>query len=301
MPTGSNGTRAGPTLRGLPMGATQLAKATRLTSGRWGFWYFHEWLRRHYGRRFGDAWAAVEHEGGVKMLVQPAHYVGGKIFWQGALSRDELAYATKRIRPGQTFIDVGANVGEWSLLAAKHGARVLAFEPQHDLANAIRWSIDNNGPQASTIDVYEMCLGAKDGHASLWWNPSNEDLDVYNEGNVTMVEHPSLNRLPGKVTVRRFDGVFAETGLQAIDWMKVDVEGGEIDVLDGARESIAAHKPNLIIEASQVLQRKAGRSVKELHETVRSLGYADIRTLGKNATTHEASLDAEFANWTCTP
>jgi len=127
-------------------------------------------------------------------------------------------------------VDAGANIGNHALYLAARGIPVLAFEPDATLARHIRISADLNG--FGHVEVFEEALGSERTTARLV---------APDDGNVGMT---SLKVGRGTIPVFPLDDF--RLAPQAI---KVDVEGMELKVLHGARETISVHRPLLYIEA----------------------------------------------------
>ena len=127
-------------------------------------------------------------------------------------------------------VDAGANIGNHALYLAARGVPVVAFEPDATLARYIRISADLNGFEH--LEVFEKALGSERTTARLV---------APDEGNVGM---NSLKVGTGTIPVFPLDDF--QLAPQAI---KIDVEGMELKVLHGARETIALHRPLLYVEA----------------------------------------------------
>lgn len=143
----------------------------------------------------------------------------------------------RTVGPGVTFWDVGANVGFFSLLAARLGGTVHAFEPVRENVEVLAGNIRENGLN-DRIHVHPVAVAAEPGRASL-----------------LVVEDPSWSHLADRgrhprtreevdVEVVTLDGL----ELSPPDVVKIDVEGSEIDVLRGAARLLREHGPTLIVE-----------------------------------------------------
>jgi FkbM family methyltransferase len=179
---------------------------------------------------------------------------GGRIFLDVTESKMMLARALGRyevskhdamealLKPGQVFIDVGVNKGDFTLLAAKlvgvDGA-VLACEPEPENCKWIRRSIDLNGYE--NVRLFELALSDESGEAPLFIGEKS--------GWHTLLPNQN-NAGRGAVTVRTrtLDSLLAEIGFaRPIDIMKIDVEGAEINVLHGARETLTASRDLILL------------------------------------------------------
>jgi FkbM family methyltransferase len=131
-----------------------------------------------------------------------------------------------RFSAGEVFVDVGANVGAYSLRAASSGMKVYSFEPNTETVRILRRNAEINH---LTVEVMEVALGAENG--TVKFAPFGGTSRVTPEGTVD-------------VPIRTLDSY----ELPSIDLMKVDVEGYELDVLKGAKQTLARCRPTLMIE-----------------------------------------------------
>ncbi|MBA4613005.1 FkbM family methyltransferase [Stappia taiwanensis] len=166
---------------------------------------------------------------GLRFRLYPgSNYDDRKIFARSRLpERAEHALLAPRFRAGVTFVDVGANVGSYSLDAARRGARVLAIEANSDTAERLAYNVAANG--ATTVEIANVAIGAEAGTLALWQEPSNC-------GFATLVPDLTTGKWAGdwrsrQVTVRPLRDVLADHRIARADVLKVDVEGFEDRVL----------------------------------------------------------------------
>ena len=146
-----------------------------------------------------------------------------------------LAFTT----PGGIAIDVGANLGEWSVPLARavgKDGRVLCIEPNPAVAAALAATLRiNNFGQAEVLPV---ALAAHDGEGRLL---------VEREDTGRSRLSPGAGTIP--VPLRRLDGIVDEQRLARLDLLKIDVEGYERLVLTGAVETLRRFRPAVVFES----------------------------------------------------
>lgn len=152
---------------------------------------------------------------------------------------------------GMTFIDVGANFGTYTLIgAAQVGAsgRVLAFEPAPAIAALLSENVTVNG-FATFATVMRCALGAQEGVQTLYefaaQKGGNTLLPAIAEDAKVLLGETVTTQ---EVDCRTLDAVVAAEGLERVDLVKIDVEGFEAEVIEGARTTIARYRPRLIVE-----------------------------------------------------
>jgi len=164
---------------------------------------------------------------------------------------------------GDTAIDVGANIGSYTLRLARRFRTVIAFEPDLAMCNILRLNAKVNKLQ--NIRIEEMALGDEDGVLPLYvrkgtgatsLNPSHYGLKYETVKKVRVARLDSLSGIPGKV-----------------DFIKLDAEGLELLILRGARSTIARFKPILGIEVHSPLARSGSMCACETCGYLYSYGY----------------------------
>jgi FkbM family methyltransferase len=145
------------------------------------------------------------------------------------------------LRPGQTFVDVGANKGDFALLAAERmgdRGRVLAFEPEPANCGWIRRSVELNGYRS--VQVHQLALGEAEGSISLHLS------EVSGHHSIVPGRDDSLGRSI-EVPVTTLDSVVRATGNPRVDLIKIDVEGADLAVLRGARRTLVENADVVVL------------------------------------------------------
>ncbi len=181
-------------------------------------------------------------------------------FWEIWLT----LFCARNVKRGMTAIDVGANFGYYSLLLAELvGTRgeLIAVEPNPHAADFLRRSVELNGLLGRTR-IETSALGATiSGDASLYVPHSEpKNAQIVSE----MFQPRPQDGVVIKVPVTTLDGMSA--ACSRVDFIKIDAEGAEEVILEGMAETIARHKPMLVVEfnparyadASGFLERLAG-------------------------------------------
>lgn len=182
----------------------------------------------------------------------------------GAYEPAELSTVIQAIRPGTTFIDVGANVGYFTLAAAyaRPDADVHAVEPIPD--NADRLDTHLAGSGIRNVTVHRTAAGT--GTDDLW-------LDATSDGAFAHEVSPDhQGAIRAKQTT--LDLLWGSLGRPEVSAIKVDVEGAELEVLRGASELLARDKPVLLIE---VVDQEV---LRELNIVLGPLGYLPLQEKG---------------------
>lgn len=178
----------------------------------------------------------------------------------------ERGLLISRLHPKFVFLDIGANIGGYSLaVAAKAGpeARIIAFEPQPEIFERLVYNIGVN--PFGNLKALAVAVADRDGEVTLFLDPRNKG-----EASVKIVsaDHARQVRVPAKA----LHGIVADEGFDHIDAMKLDVEGAEDLILKRYfGEAPEALWPTLII-----VERGEARWGFDLLGFLEGLGYARI-------------------------
>ncbi|MGH7954182.1 MAG: FkbM family methyltransferase, partial [Limisphaerales bacterium] len=173
-----------------------------------------------------------------------AGYGGRGIYIFREALEPEFQHLEKFLDPAGVFLDVGANTGIYTVKAAKHftgsGGIVIALEPFPDVLATLYQNILING--FTNVRLRSFCAGERAQSATFWMNfnrPASFSI-------VRRDERAScLSTL-----VLTLDEAFAWEGLDRLDYIKIDVEGAEAQVLSGAKETIKKYRPIIQVEAN---------------------------------------------------
>ena len=170
------------------------------------------------------------------------------------------------LRPGGVFVDVGANVGFFSLLAARHlGARgtIVAFEAHPRVAATLRRNLARNSVRA---DVRAVAVGAVDGRTTL-------HVAAHPGGSTIAADAATDEVSRVAVDVVTLDRLVEAGSIPVPDVVKIDVEGAEDAVLDGLERTARAHAPTLVIELDDELADRLERRVDATAARLVGWGY----------------------------
>ena len=146
------------------------------------------------------------------------------------------------INPQSVFIDVGSAYGSWSVAAALLGAKIYAIDPRRQVCEILADNLASNnvGPEQAIIINAAASDVVTEGGFELCHSGNSTTI---NEGQ-KHIECKSHEQVP-TVTI---DSIVAEYELQSVDFIKVDAEGVEMQVMRGAEETIKRFCPNMIVE-----------------------------------------------------
>ncbi|MGH7116492.1 MAG: FkbM family methyltransferase, partial [Stellaceae bacterium] len=177
------------------------------------------------------------------------------------------------VPPGGVAIDVGANLGEWTVPLARRvgpAGRVLALEPAPRAAKALGRTLAANA--LAQAELVRCALGDHDGETEFAIpivTSARADTGTAHIG-AAAAGHEVLT-----VPLRSLDALAAERRIDRIDLIKIDVEGHERAVLDGAAASLARFRPALVLETGH--ERAGDREA--IGDRLAGLGYRMLGVL----------------------
>lgn len=170
--------------------------------------------------------------------------IGESLRRYGEFSWGEVEVFRKLVRPDWLVIDAGANIGTHTVELSRMANVVLAFEPQRIAFQTLCANVALN--HCLNVHAFQAALGREDGMIKV---PQRDQNRLNNFGGV-----PLAGVTDGEaVDLMRIDRL----GMRRCDFIKADVEGMEADLLVGAEQTIAKHRPILYLEADGAQARDA--------------------------------------------
>ncbi len=192
------------------------------------------------------------------------------LFVGGRLDPNEFSFLDGFLKPGMTFIDAGANDGLFTIFAAKRLGEtgdVWAFEPSRREFEELKSNLKLNGLKAR---LFSCALAEQAGEAEFKVGDfGNEGLNTLGE---FAYEVGQGSQYP--VELKRLDDLATEYSLPRLDLLKLDVEGAELRVLQGATGTLRRCRPVVLFEVLERALGYQGTSGDELLAFLRELRYS---------------------------
>lgn len=193
------------------------------------------------------------------------------VFWTGEYDAETVGFFKSHLKPGTVFLDVGANVGFYSIpigrvLKTLHG-RVEAFEPFLENAARVETLIARNELEG-VVTLHRYGLSDADAEFAIHKGADERGAtgNAYladNDGAATTIV----------VRTRRLDDVAREYGWTRCDLLKIDVEGFEMQVFRGGVEFLKRTRPIIVLEANDYWMKERGWTLADLLAFFTPLGY----------------------------
>jgi FkbM family methyltransferase len=187
----------------------------------------------------------------------------------GAYEPRETRLMIEMLKPGMTVVDIGANIGYYTALAASRtgpGGRVFAIEPEARSFSALKRMIGGNHITA-VARAFNFGLGERQDEQHLYLSPSSTN------NSPTMIPHGNFAS-SATVPVRTLDDCLDEWNVSQVDLIKIDVEGWEPRIFAGARRCLSAGRIDAILcEFNDFWLRAGGSSPQDLLKTLTDFGF----------------------------
>lgn len=229
-------------------------------------------------RSVGKGHSACVRRSGLNWSLDLREGIDLAIYLQGKFEPTTVAAYRRLIEPGQTVLDIGANIGAHTLhLAEAVGSRgrVLAFEPTRYAFCKLKCNVEANPALANQIAAEQIMLGVSDD--GPLGPETYSSWPLTSRGNRHPLHRGALETTDG-AAVRSLDSYVLQAGIPQVHLIKIDVDGAECEVLSGAQDVLRAHRPTIVMEFAPYLLAERGASVSQLFELL--TGYEYVRERG---------------------
>lgn len=230
-------------------------------------WQWAEHTALWWGYRFRPAPTRVRLRSGASIGFSAPDYLQLLIYYQGVFEPHCLPYLKLCAEHGDTVVDVGANIGFYTLesaLAVGSAGRVISIEAAPPIFEALAKNVAAN--EFRQVRLVKTAVSDVAGEAVLAL-PRGDNLGMFTLGTVESTESYH-------VSLRPLDDVLEETGLDSLALIKIDIEGSEYRALRGAARTIGRYKPAILIELNESALFRCGSSAAEVRRHLEDAGYA---------------------------
>jgi len=146
---------------------------------------------------------------------------------------------TREIKEGMCVVGIGANIGYYTLLEARlvgETGRVIAIEPVPDNAAQLRKNVERNGYK--NVQIHQVAIGSRNGTTKIYTS---------SESNWSSLIPGGMHTNNVEVPLRTLDRLLQDE--PRVDWVRMDVEGYETEVIKGMQDIMRRHRPRIFMEA----------------------------------------------------
>ncbi|HXX34200.1 MAG TPA: FkbM family methyltransferase [Thermodesulfobacteriota bacterium] len=204
---------------------------------------FKNWYMLYAGR-YGFLHKEVEliHRNGLRIRLRPNTddlRIVKSNFVKRNYTKDFVPITRESI-----VVDVGAHIGSFSIMVARSARRVLAFEPEPTNYQMLKKNVEIN--HLDNMSIFEMAVSGRSGHQDIYTYQGGSSADY------SLYERGTTNVKVGHIPTISVEEIFKREGLPRIDFLKLDCEGAEHDILRNMSLETAAKIMGMAMEAHRV-------------------------------------------------
>ena len=226
------------------------------------------------GHRTAPFWARLPSDlGGLLFSCDLRDGIMREVCFTGRYEPQETALLQRILRPGMTFVDIGANWGYFSLAAAHLVGplgRVVSVEADPAACHALHVNTARNGIH----HVIVLQMAASDGPGTVWLQQYEANASDSGNYGVTSTTTVAAHGRRFEVTARALDQVLDDLAVDRIDLLKMDIEGGEARALAGLDRRLGERRiTRILLEIHPQHLQDQGSSVEQVVRRLRDYGY----------------------------
>lgn len=240
-----------------------------------------------WGYKFRPTPRIVSLRSGASIQFSSIDHLQLLIYYMGVFEPASIAILKSCVDPGDTVVDIGANIGFYTIECSNHvgpGGRVVAVEAAPEHALAIRANLALN--EIENVKLLEIAIGDRKSEGILT-RRSGDNLGMFTLGNVGGGE-------AHHVRIDTLDNILEEQNVDRVDFIKMDIEGSEFRALRGAASTIQDQRPTLLLEINEQALRGCDSSSLEVIALLHSFGYGGWEITRSGLLSLEAPRDPDW-------
>ena len=212
-------------------------------------------------------------------------WIQQQVYFLGDYEKQEIDFLYRNLQKGDVFVDVGANIGLFTLNASKlvgNSGKVYAFEAFKPSFNKLKYHIDSN--QINNTLVEHCAIVDQEKMIEILYHKDEQNFGMASS---------YLQEFSNKELVKgiSLDDYVEDKTIQNIKLIKIDIEGGEYDALQGMKQILKNQKPKVLIEVNTIAQKNAGKSQTDLEKFFQEIKYQCVEILSENDHSHNAVFE----------
>lgn len=247
-------------------------------------WAYVVQARQHYARANPPIEIETVYEGDIRVRALLSDHIESQLFWQGFQEADEgvLRLIKRHLPEDGTFLDIGANIGSFTLVGARVAkrGRVHSFEPSDHHFRRLSHNVALNG--FGNVTLNKLGLSDQPGSATLFLPSVSGQMNNSGAASLYAASAPGA-QVTEEVALVTLDDYVRDHGISRIDLIKIDIEGAEFIALRGARATLEKFRPIVLMEMDKDSMQRACCKAEDILEFWRALGY----TVGRIANSGE--------------
>jgi FkbM family methyltransferase len=213
----------------------------------------------------------TDYDKDLKIKLDLDEWIQQQIYFLGYFDPTGIRFIRNQLYEGEIFIDIGANVGAYSLIASRlvgKSGKVIAFEPASKSFLRLLKNISLNG--ITNIITERLAVIDRSTQTDLYISGSQ------NLGMSSIYHHDCETGITEKVEAISLDDYVEKKGISKISLIKIDIEGAEFLALKGMKKVLINMRPKVLVEIKKETLANAGFSEKDVLELFEKAGYSRL-------------------------
>lgn len=234
---------------------------------------------------------------GLKFLLNTHEYIGWNIFFLGEYEPETNLILEEFIKPDMIVIEAGANNGSESVLIGRlidSDGHLYAFEPFETISRKLKINLLLNQMEKK-VTIESFALGS-DTETVEFYLPSK---NASNQGEASKFKFKSFS---DSIRVKQItlDDWVIQNKIKKVDFIKMDVQGAELDILVGAKNVLQSMKPVIYLEADEIQTSNSKTSLKDIFQVL-SINHYDVYLIQEKNRRALNMQNLESGNWLALP
>lgn len=211
----------------------------------------------------------IQLKNGITLDLKIDDWVQENLFFLGEYEQAELRFAEKSLKPGDVFMDIGANIGLYTLCAFKavgDSGRVISFEPLEENFKSLSKHVSIN--HGRNIVLEQMAISDRKEEIEIFYDDRELNLGMASS---YLTSHTHSE----KVAAISIDQYIDLNPMAKVDFIKIDIEGGEYKALLGMQNTLIRHSPILLIEINPEVLSGTEHDEQDMLRYLQDLGYQE--------------------------
>lgn len=242
---------------------------------------FHKHLFAPY-QLFSGVKKKISYRENITINIDLEDWIQQQIYFLGDYEKSEIDYLYQHLKPGNTFIDIGANIGLFSLNASKivgKSGNIHSFEAFSQNYLKLKNNIEDN--HFENVNIHHQAISNDNSAIEILYNDVNKNVGMAS----AFLKNFTSKEIVGSITI---DEYVSTQKIDRIDLIKIDIEGGELKALSGMSETLRNFKPQIILEINSETLRSSNGSEEELYNFLGKFNYRMIKKLSSSEKSYNA-------------
>lgn len=245
---------------------------------------FHKHLFHPY-HFFSKVKKQIIYRENIKLNISLDDWIQQQIYFLGDYEKPEIDYLYETLKSGDIFVDIGANIGLFSLNASNivgESGHVFGFEAYGSNHGQFEANIDVNNFQNITAE--KIAISDKKNFIDILYHDKDKNIGM---ASAYLKDYTSKE----SVKCVSLDSYFADNKVDKVDLVKIDIEGGEYDALLGMSKIMSELKPKILIEINKETLDNSNHSEEELLHLLKNYNYKLLKKLSISSQAYNAVFE----------